>query len=74
MKIDLFQNYNVLCYIKEVHKRHTLLYIALINESVMNIHKQNGRKIKVCFCTQKQMSPSVPQTVVKGKKIYLGKK
>ena len=30
--------------------------------------------INVCFCRQKRMFPPVPQTVVKGKKIYLGNK
>ena len=30
--------------------------------------------IKVWFCPRKRMSPPVPQTVVKGKKIYLGNK
>ena len=27
-----------------------------------------GDIMKVCFCPQKRMSPTVPQTVVKGKK------
>ena len=50
------------------------IFAIKLNLYLLQFLKYQTKSIKIKVCPQKRMSPSIPQTVVKGKKIYLGNK